>query len=320
MAISERGEADRRLDQAARAAWLYYVKSKRQDDIAQELGISRQVVQRLIALALSENLISFQVRHPLSECIALADRLKEKFGLQFCEVALNEAGNTEDIPAVATVAAHYLDNVLMQKAPVTIAVGNGTAMRETVMRISSADRPQHRCVSLMGNLTPNGRASRHDVVTKLAERINAQSYPLPMPLVAATVSEREILQAQLGYKTLRGLVDDANLLVMGSGNVGWQAGIHADGFITDPELAEAMDAGAVGEVLGGVIDKAGRFVEVSYIERLTSLMRAPNSRQPTLLVSSGQIRVPAIYAALTGKLANMLITDENTAKSILAVK
>lgn len=319
MAISERGEADRRLDQAARAAWLYYVKSKRQDDIAQELGISRQIVQRLIALALSENLISFQVRHPLSECIALADRLKEKFGLQFCEVALNEAGNTEDIPAVATVAAHYLDNVLMQKSPVTIAVGNGTAMRETVMRVSSAERPQHRCVSLMGNLTPNGRAGRHDVVTKLAERINAQSYPLPMPLVAATVSEREILQAQLGYKTLRGLVDEASLLVMGSGNVGWQAGIHADGFITDPELAEAMDAGAVGEVLGGVIDKAGQFVEVSYFERLTSLFRAPNSKQATLLVSSGQIRVPAIHAALTGKIANALITDENTAKSVLAV-
>jgi DNA-binding transcriptional regulator LsrR (DeoR family) len=80
-----------------------------------------------------------------------------------------------------------------------------------------------------------------------------------------------------------------------------------------------MHAGAVGEVLGGVIDKSGRFVEVSYFERLTSLMPAPGSRQPTLLVSSGQIRVPAIHAALTGRLANMLITDENTAKSVLAV-
>jgi DNA-binding transcriptional regulator LsrR (DeoR family) len=319
MAITERSEPDRRLDQAARAAWLYYVKGKRQDDIAQELGISRQIVQRLIALALSENLISFQVRHPLAECIALADRLKERFDLHFCEVTLNEAGSVEDIPAVATAAAHYLDNLLSQKSPVTIAVGNGTAMRETVTRVTLADRPQHRCVSLMGNLTPNGRASRHDVVTKLAERINAQSYPLPMPLVAATVPERELLQAQLGYKTLRGLVDEANMLVMGSGNVGWQAGIHADGFITDPELAEAMHAGAVGEVLGGVIDQSGRFVEVSYFERLTSLMPAPGSRQPTLLVSSGQIRVPAIHAALTGRLANMLITDENTAKSVLAV-
>jgi len=319
MAMSERSEADRRLDQAARAAWLYYVKNKRQDDIAQELGISRQIVQRLIALALSENLISFQVRHPLSECIALADRLKEKFDLQFCEVSLSEAGNIEDIAAVATVAAHYLDNLLMQRSPVTIAVGNGTAMRETVMRVSQAHRPQHRCVSLMGNLTPTGRAGRHDVVTKLAERIGAQSYPLPMPLVAATVSDREILQAQLGYKTLRRLVDEATLLVMGSGNVGWQAGIHADGFITDPELAEAMDAGAVGEVLGGVIDKVGRFVKASYVDRLTSLMPRNGSNQATLLVSSGQIRVPAIHAALTGRLANMLITDENTAKSVLAV-
>ncbi|WP_312795180.1 sugar-binding transcriptional regulator [Tianweitania sp.] len=320
MAVTERSEADRRLDQAARAAWLYYVKGKRQDDIAGDLGISRQIVQRLIALALSENLISFQVRHPLAECIALADQLKERFDLQFCEVSLSEAGSTEDIPSAATVAALYLDNLLTQKSPFTIAVGNGTAMRETVLRVGSMDRPQHRCVSLMGNLTPTGRASRHDVVTKLAERIGAQSYPLPMPLVTATTSDREILQAQLGYKTLRTLVDEANLLVMGSGNVGWQAGVHLDGFISDRELAEAMDAGAVGEILGGVIDKEGWFIETGYFDRLTSLLRSPDSKQTTLLVSSGEIRVPAIRAALTGKLANAFITDENTARAVLQIR
>ncbi|WP_062015146.1 sugar-binding transcriptional regulator [Aureimonas sp. AU4] len=315
--MSDRIDADRKLDQAARAAWLYYAKSRRQDDIASELGISRQVVQRLIALALAENLVRFQVMHPLAECIELADRLKDRFGLHFCEVTLSEAANEEDMPAVATAAAIYLENLLMQKAPFVVAVGNGKAMQETVLRIGQMDRPQHKCVSLMGNLTLNGRAGRHDVVTKLAERIGAQSYPLPMPLVTASVRDRETLQAQVGYKTLQTLVDEANIRVIGSGNIGWQAGIHLDGFISDTELAHCMENGAVGEVLGGAINMSGELIRNGYVERLTSFHPQPSSRQPVLIVSSGMIRVPAIYAALTGKLANALITDEQTARGIL---
>ncbi|MEE8616314.1 MAG: sugar-binding transcriptional regulator, partial [Roseateles sp.] len=34
-------------DQAARAAWLYYVGNHTQHDIAEQLGVSRQIAQRL---------------------------------------------------------------------------------------------------------------------------------------------------------------------------------------------------------------------------------------------------------------------------------
>ena len=41
----------RRLDLAARAAWLYYIKRRTQDEIAVELNVSRPNAQRLVALA-----------------------------------------------------------------------------------------------------------------------------------------------------------------------------------------------------------------------------------------------------------------------------
>ena len=40
---------DRRLDLAARAGWLYYVAGHRQEKIAEQLGVSRQTAQRLVA-------------------------------------------------------------------------------------------------------------------------------------------------------------------------------------------------------------------------------------------------------------------------------
>ena len=169
----------------------------------------------------------------------------------------------------------------------------------------------------MGTLTRHGRASHYDVVTRLAERIGAQSYPLPMPIVTDTVEDREVLQAQLGYKNLQRLIEDANILVMGIGYMGWQAPIHLDGFITDMELAQAMEGGAVGELLGSGIRADGRPLDGGYHLRLTSFALKPGDKRPTMIVSSGRQRVDAIRAALKGKLANRLVTDENTARGIL---
>ncbi|MCB1374532.1 MAG: sugar-binding transcriptional regulator, partial [Rhodobacteraceae bacterium] len=42
-----------RMDDAARAGWLYYVAGKTQDEIARHMGISRQAAQRLVSLAMS---------------------------------------------------------------------------------------------------------------------------------------------------------------------------------------------------------------------------------------------------------------------------
>lgn len=308
---------DRKLDLAARAAWLYHAKGRRQDQIAADLNLSRQVVQRLIAMAASENLLRFQLVHPLSECIELAERLRERYNLVYCEVAPSQSGQDEDIATVANAAAFYLEGLLAQKAPITVGIGNGRALRETASRITPMARPQHKLVSLMGNLTRQGRASHYDVVMRLAERVGAQCYPLPMPVVTNTVAEREVLQAQLGYQAFLSLVEEASVLMMGIGPMGWQAPLHLDGFITDPELAQAMDAGAVGELLGHGIDAAGKLVGGGYHDRLTSFtLRAPATR-PTMIVQSGSKRVAAIHAALEARLANALITDEGTSRLIL---
>ena len=310
--------SDRKLDLAARAAWLYHAKGRRQDQIATELNVSRQVVQRLIATAASEKLIRFQLVHPLANCIELAEELRDRFGLQVCEIAPAVGSSDEDLSTVASAAAFYLESLLSQRAPLTVAIGNGNALRETTARIAPMSRPQHKCVSLMGNLTRQGRASHYDVVMRLAERVGAQCYPLPMPVVTNTVAEREVLQAQIGYQFFLSLIAEASVLMMGMGYMSWQAPLHLDGFITDQELAQAMEAGAVGELLGYGIDAAGGLVTGGYHERLTSFRPVAPATRPTVIVQSGAIRVPGIHAALSSRLANGLITDENTARKLLA--
>lgn len=308
---------DRKLELAARAAWLYHAKGRRQDQIAAELNVSRQIVQRLVALASAENLIRFQLIHPLSQCIELAERLREAFDLVYCEVAPASRLGDGDIDAVATAAALYLENLLLQKAPMTIAVGNGQAMRETANRVPLMKRPQHKCISLMGNLTRYGWASHYDVVMRLAERISAQCYPVPMPVVTNTVEERRFIQAQVAYKSFLSLIEGATVLMMGMGYIDRKAPLHLEGHVTDAELGEAMQAGAVGELLGHSFTAEGKLLAGGYHDRLTSYHLPSSARRTTMIVQTGSIRVPAIRAALSGRLANSLITDEQTARLLL---
>jgi DNA-binding transcriptional regulator LsrR (DeoR family) len=310
---------EKKLEIAARAAWLYHAKGRRQDQIAADLNLSRQMVQRMIALAASENLIRFHLIHPLAECIELAERLRERFDLVYCEVAPSCDPAEEDVATIATRAALYLENILNQHAPVTVAVGNGSTMREIVSRVAPMTRPQHKIVSLMGNLTRYGRAAPHDVVMRLADRVGAQCYPLAMPVVTNTVAEHEVLQAQIAYHSYLSLIEEASVVMMGIGHVGWKAPLHVDGFITDVELAQVMDAGAVGELLGQCIDESGRLIRSSYHDRLTSHELPIPGTKPTVIVQVGEIRVPAIKAALGRRIANALVTDENTARLILGI-
>ncbi len=106
-----KGEADaERLDDAARAGWLYYVAGNTQDEIAQKLGVSRQTAQRLVSMAVSERLIKVRLDHPIAHCMELAARLTEKFGLALCEVVPSDPASHSSSVGIAEAAAADMES------------------------------------------------------------------------------------------------------------------------------------------------------------------------------------------------------------------
>lgn len=309
--------ASRRLDLAARAAWLYYVKSRTQDEIAAELHVSRQNVQRLVALANSERLIKFRLDHPLARCVELEQRLRDRYDLQFCEVAPTDSGEGDNRIAVGISAAQVIEQHMMQKAPLTLALGTGRTMREAVRQVPSMERPQHNVVSLVGNLTRDGQASPYDVVMRLADRVGARCFPLPMPVVAETADERRLLHVQRGYVTVTELARQAKAWIMGLGEVDWRAPLHADGFINDAELAGLMEAGAIGELLGWAYDEHGRLLEAGFADRISGVAPEIGGERLTIIVAAGTRKARAARGALAGRLANGAIFDEALAEAAL---
>jgi len=188
---------ERKLDLAARAAWLYYIADNTQEEIAAKLDVSRQAAQRLVALAVSEKLIKFRLHHPLSSCIAIAEALRDKFSLSVCEVVPSTDNNLRT--GLGICGATYLETYLTDKSPAIIAFSSGRTLRAMVEQIPSMDQPQHKLVSIVGNLSHYGRAGWYEVVMNLSDRTNASAYPMPTPVVATSTKEKKLLQTQKSF-------------------------------------------------------------------------------------------------------------------------
>lgn len=308
---------ERKLDLAARAAWLYYIANNTQDEIAAKLDVSRQAAQRLVSMAVTEKLIKFRLDHPLAACIELGEALRDRYQLAYCDVAPSDPEAEDPDVSLGGWAAGYLENCLSAKAPTVYAFSTGRTLRAAVNQIQPMTQPQHKIVSLVGNMAHDGRASHYEIVMHLADRINAQAFLMPTPVVASSTEERDFLQKQRAFIAVRELAVQAKLVVVGIGEIGWNCPLHKDGFINDAEVAELLECGAVCDLLAWTFDKDGALVGASTNPRVAGLSLSELPGQRTVAVAGGARKIEAIRAALRGKLIAGLITDEATARVLL---
>jgi DNA-binding transcriptional regulator LsrR (DeoR family) len=306
-----------RLDEAARAGWLYFIAGHTQDEIAKMLQVSRASAQRLVSLCLAERLITFRLEHPIAACMELAARLKDAFKLAYCEVVPSDPAAPQSVAGIAERAANMLESMLRGDKPVIVALGTGRAVRAAVERVSPIDRPNHQIVSLVGNISADGSASFFDTVGRLADVTRSRHYPMPLPFLMSSDKERSHMLRLEPISKVRALAAKADLRLVGIGQMDQSAQVLVDGFVTRQELLDMLRRGAAGELTGWAFDAEGRIIDGGTNRRLTSIPPRVPAAALTIGAAVGKAKVSAIRAALKGRLINGLITDEATAGGIL---
>ncbi|WP_077338574.1 sugar-binding transcriptional regulator [Pseudocolwellia agarivorans] len=309
----------KRLEDAARAAWLYYVAKNTQDEIAQKLEVSRQSAQRLVALAVNEGLIKVRLEHPITECMELAQQLKDTFNLLECEIVPSDPNAPNSSYGLAQCGATILERYLKSDTPKTLAFGTGRALKACIDELPSMQCQQHKIVSLLGNMMADGSASAFDIVVTMANKVNAKHFPMPLPVIASTVAEKQILHSLKPVKSIFSLIEQADATFVGIGQITENSPLLLDGFINDFELESVKNDGAQGEIISWLYDKNGQLLNNTTNERVVSSPLTINASKPVYGIAAGSDKVKAIHAALKGKLINSLITNEYTAKAILSM-
>jgi DNA-binding transcriptional regulator LsrR (DeoR family) len=306
-----------RLDDAARAGWLYYIAGNTQDEIAKKLGVSRQTAQRLVSRAVTERLIKVRFDHPLGRCLELSGRLKEDYGLESCEVVPADPTSNSETLGIAEAAAAEMERYLVSQHPVIIGLGTGKAMRTMAEQISPMECPQHKIVSLVGNIATDGSATVFEVASRVGDRVGAPHYPMPFPVVAATVHEKKLLVQQKSLRNVMELASQADVTFVGIGTVDETAALLRDGFVRPDEMRAMVKAGAVGEITGWSFDASGKLIDGLVNDRVLSVPLEGPARRKVVGVAMALGRFKAIKGALNGKLVNGLITNELMAHQLL---
>ncbi|RMC32944.1 sugar-binding transcriptional regulator [Paracoccus alkanivorans] len=307
-----------RLDDAARAGWLYYVAGNTQDEIARKLGVSRQSAQRLVAMAVSEKLIKVRLDHPIARCMDLAHALTDRYGLNSCEVVPSDPGAPDLLTGIAIAAAAEMEKTLKSPERRVISLGTGRAVKAMVEQLPRMSCPHHVVASRLGNMMSDGAASPYNATIHLAERIGAPHYPNPLPVLVSHPGELAQMQEQEAARNTLELCRSADLSVVGVGQMDESAPLYVDGFVSAAEMAELARAGAAGEITGWVYDREGNIIDCAFNRRVASAPLPRGCEHPLTAVASGEAKLPAIRAALIGQLINGLITSEATAERLLA--
>lgn len=313
------------LSMAARAAWLSYIGGHTQQQIADRLHISQAKAHRLIAEALRRGLVKVFVQGVPAECAAIEDELTARFNLRSCIVAPSLSlgrksdGAISPFAAIGAAGARFLHHMLTNEKIGIVGVGKGRTLSAVVEHLPDLHRPELKIVAVSGSLNRNLAANPFDVVLRLAERCRGEGYFLPVPYLAASEAEKQVLLGQKSVGDMLKLARRADLLLVGIGSLGADAHLRQIGMLSEREWSELRSLGAVGDLMGSFIDEFGRPVKARINKLAMGLSYQELDGRRLVALAGGANKARAILAALRSGAISDLIIDEDAALPMMTM-
>lgn len=312
-----------------RTAWLYHVAGLTQEEVARRVGLHRSRVNRLLAEARERGLVSVTIHHESGRELDAERAIAERFGLDFClsTPAIGVEGDVAADPAalrmqgliarraVGTAGANFLRGKLGE-GPIKVGVSWGRTLEQVAQQLSGVRNPQALFVSLLGSLTRNSASNPFEVVQAFAARTGGEGHFLPVPFIADSAADRDVLLSQRSVAEALALARSADLFLISAGELTETAFLRAQNMVSAEELRDIRGRGAVCDTLGRLFDAGGREVRHELSGRTLAVDPEDLRGRRAVLVAGGLEKTDAIDGLLRAGLVAGLITDGDTALAI----
>ncbi|MFB2551984.1 bifunctional sugar-binding transcriptional regulator/dihydroxyacetone kinase subunit DhaK [Ensifer soli] len=299
------------------ACWLYYEEGLTQGDIARTMGISRATVNAYLADARERGIIRITLDPSRLASLNLAQTLKRHFGLHDCIVAPTGDDGLALIDRLGVVGAQVLEKLV--RSGDRLAVVWGRSVLAVGAHLSKAGLQDVTVLQATGGMAAGLLSTPQHCAWTYAEALGGTCENILAPLLVSSPAMRRMLEEETVLRRQLDQLSAANRIIFGIASLRPNSTVHQSGLLEEPGILQHyLAAKAVGVVAGRFIDERGRLVEGPMEERVVGLSLAGLSAIPTrIAVAGGNDKVPAILAALRGKLVSVLVTDAVTASGIL---
>jgi DNA-binding transcriptional regulator LsrR (DeoR family) len=303
------------LVRTAAIARRYYLDGRSKVELAEEFGLSRFKIARILDEAVAQGIVTISIALPSQIDAELSDVIRQQFGLRRA-VVIDTAD--EDEVALRThlgrVAAEMLGEIVQDGDVLGMSWGRTLiAMSEQLTRLA-------RCtiVQLTGvSLTAAEETGSVELVRRAARVSGGPAYPIYAPLMvpdavtAANLSKQpEVAEAMRQY-------DRLNVAVLTVGSWDPPSSLAYDVW-PQPEREQLRMHGAVAEICARIIDDKGRHMEGENSDRVVAITIDQLRKVPeVVLVSGGRAKRRAVAAALRSGFITSLVTDASVAHALL---
>ncbi len=299
------------------AARRYYLDGASKSEIAQELGVSRFKVARLLEAARRDGIVRIEIGAPSDIDIELSSELAARYGLRnTLVVRLIDGPDEFKREQLGRTCADLLTQTL--DADDVLGISWGRTLHSMVGHLSRL--PGCTVVQLVGSVpTLELDVNSMELVRRVAECAGGPVYPLPVPMLVDSPEMAAALRRDPHiHKTIE-MFDRITRAVVGIGS--WTASGSTVRAALPAELAARVDAaGAVADVCSTLLDADGRELQGTDLPGRFIAISAQQLRAipDVVAIAGGAAKAPAILAAIRSGLIHRLITDEDAARLLLA--
>lgn len=297
------------------AAVLYYEKKKTQQEIAEIMKLSRQTVSKLLNDALREQVVEIRIHNPLEDCAELERGLCGRFGIRRA-VVCSVSGRDEAVRLLMTVrkAAEVLVPVI-EKGGQNIALSWGRTLQALIEELPRVHGEGNTVFPLFGATDSEKTCFlSNELARNFADKIGAEAKYAWFPYRPDRAEDCALLQRTSYYRKIQALWEHIDVAVVGIGNTAVLR------LFEDVFGYREQSADVVGDMATHFFTADGTVMEPYSNSLCASAENLRRAGQTVAIACSSEKddKVEAIAGALRTGLVDLLITDEYTARDVLA--
>ena len=315
--MSERGASeltdltDRSLLVAV--ARRFYLEDRSKVEIANELGISRFKVARMLELARERAIVTIELHDSGSEIPELSTRLAAVLGLQRAVVVETHGSPDAVRRQIGQAAAEHLQRTLRDGDSLGISWGRTiNAMTESLTSL-----PRVSVTQLTGTVGNDLSQSPVEMVRKTAHLSGGSAHAVFTPMVVADAHTARSLRSQPDVAEVLSRLEHLDTAVLALGS--WkppESQLRATLPATDRRKLE--EQGVVAEVGATLLNKAGTQVAEDFSARCIAITTDQLRRVGrVVLVAGGRRKADAALAVSKAGFVAEMVTDRALAEALL---
>lgn len=312
---------DEHLRLVVKVARMYYEQGLRQQHIADTLSLSQARVSRLLKEANERRIVRWIVEVPEGIYSDLELQLESALGIRQA-IIVESSGRLEKSLGAATAA--YLRSSLPPNAVIGVSTWSSALVAMVEALDSRTGRISHgvdKVIQMFGGVgSPEVQVEATRLTSELAHRFGGEAVFMPAP---AVVGNSNIAQALLQDPDVEHVVqqwDSITVSLVGIGRLEPSPLLARSGnAVTEMEMSELRDRGAVGDVCLRYFNADGAPVASAFDERVIGMSSDAIRAVPRRIgVAGGAAKVAAIRGAARGGWITDLVTDVETAEALVS--